>query len=629
MPASPAVRPLPPRPSLEYEKKEAKRLLRRLRAGDPDALARARAQHPALASDPSRIRLADAQLVLAREYGFASWPRLVRWFGDVERQQRVLHPHRYISHPRQLFEGQVRRWRAELRGGDPVVRRMLAAYVPRFYGMRPEEVPTEGVTDDELRLAEARQNCAPSWEVLIERAEADARRFPRTRDWLELTPRDRAARAIAAADLDTLRRVTEAHPELLRDAADDAEIGMSLMTTALHGERKRGEAAMRPIVTWLVAQGFDLQRTLNVHLCGHMGMPTEDVRWLLDRGADPNWVAPNGIPVLEHALLRYWNGEAVDLVAARATPRKALWIAAGLGDVEGVGRFLDRAGRPTAAGRRLRPDFGAVTKLAMPALPDPDDEEILVEALFVASFNGRGAVIEYLASRGAPVNSVVYGGPILDLAVGNAWVPAVEALIRSGADPDLRGPSERHSARESAWGHFESRPDAPGRRRIAELCGLDPDAILAERDARPAPTPAPRAELQRTVALAADDARRNGRDVVRPENLLFGLLRGDDFSAMMFFRSSRMDLERFNAELGERARPAAGQPDGAALPLDPDAQTAMDAAVALAVERRQEQVMGIHVLHALLRDDDGPAAALLARYGASAAALREQLERAF
>src|SRR5437763_8784130 len=46
MSAAPALRALPARPSLEFERKEAKALLRRLRAGDPDAVARARVRHP-------------------------------------------------------------------------------------------------------------------------------------------------------------------------------------------------------------------------------------------------------------------------------------------------------------------------------------------------------------------------------------------------------------------------------------------------------------------------------------------------------------------------------------------------------------------------------------------------------
>src|SRR5687768_17724993 len=100
-----ALRPLPPRPSLEFEHKEAKALLRRLRAGDPEALARARARHSAIdASAPARIRLADAQLVIAREYGFTSWPRLVRYFGDVDRQR---YSHRSI-HRRDFYDSMVR-----------------------------------------------------------------------------------------------------------------------------------------------------------------------------------------------------------------------------------------------------------------------------------------------------------------------------------------------------------------------------------------------------------------------------------------------------------------------------------------------------------------------------------------
>ena len=62
-------------------------------------------------------------------------------------------------------------------------------------------------------------------------------------------------------------------------------------------------------------------------------MEPETVRWYLDRGANPDWLPPNGITVLEHAIARYRNGTSVDLIAQRVRPRQALWIAAGLGDV--------------------------------------------------------------------------------------------------------------------------------------------------------------------------------------------------------------------------------------------------------------------------------------------------------
>jgi hypothetical protein len=81
-------RNLPARPNLEYLKNEAKDRLDDLRRADPSA------------------QLADAQHALAREYGFASWPKMKahveaaaapddspftgRWIADVTRSTR--HP---------------------------------------------------------------------------------------------------------------------------------------------------------------------------------------------------------------------------------------------------------------------------------------------------------------------------------------------------------------------------------------------------------------------------------------------------------------------------------------------------------------------------------------------------------
>ena len=71
------TRSLPAVPSLEQQKKQARELLNAARAGDAEALQRVRSHHPrAAAVDPLALSLADAQLVLAREYGFPSWPRL-------------------------------------------------------------------------------------------------------------------------------------------------------------------------------------------------------------------------------------------------------------------------------------------------------------------------------------------------------------------------------------------------------------------------------------------------------------------------------------------------------------------------------------------------------------------------
>jgi ankyrin repeat protein len=60
---------LPARPSLDHLRHEARDLLRAAQAGDPAAADRIRA----VSATPT---LANAQLALAREYGFASWARL-------------------------------------------------------------------------------------------------------------------------------------------------------------------------------------------------------------------------------------------------------------------------------------------------------------------------------------------------------------------------------------------------------------------------------------------------------------------------------------------------------------------------------------------------------------------------
>lgn len=71
------ARHVPVRPDLRQLKHQAKDLLRDIRAGEPAALEELRASHPS-PPDPAEVRLADAQLTLARSYGVRSWPRLVQ-----------------------------------------------------------------------------------------------------------------------------------------------------------------------------------------------------------------------------------------------------------------------------------------------------------------------------------------------------------------------------------------------------------------------------------------------------------------------------------------------------------------------------------------------------------------------
>jgi hypothetical protein len=93
---------LPVRPDLEQLHRQAKELLRAVRAGDAAAIAELREHHPEPV-DPSAAKLADAQLVLARSYDTSSWTRLAVavqladaiWRDDVEKVRTLV-----VRHPR-------------------------------------------------------------------------------------------------------------------------------------------------------------------------------------------------------------------------------------------------------------------------------------------------------------------------------------------------------------------------------------------------------------------------------------------------------------------------------------------------------------------------------------------------
>jgi hypothetical protein len=90
-------RHFPVRPNLDQLRHQAKDLLHAIRRGESEALAEFDKRHPR-ETDPATMKLADAQLVLARSYGLSSWPRLVTacrmtdaiWRGDVDSVRKLV-----------------------------------------------------------------------------------------------------------------------------------------------------------------------------------------------------------------------------------------------------------------------------------------------------------------------------------------------------------------------------------------------------------------------------------------------------------------------------------------------------------------------------------------------------------
>jgi len=83
-------RDLPARPNLEQYRKQAKDLARNRGLGVPDALNRIGRHHPRFHNlqesdiQSARFTLTDAQLVIAREHGFESWPKFARYIETLD-----------------------------------------------------------------------------------------------------------------------------------------------------------------------------------------------------------------------------------------------------------------------------------------------------------------------------------------------------------------------------------------------------------------------------------------------------------------------------------------------------------------------------------------------------------------
>ena len=93
-------RGLPERPHLDVPRREARELLDQWRDGQPEALERIRGRHPKYHDadratlTTARLRLSDAQLVVAREYGFTNWSALkhrIELSAVADKLERAIH----------------------------------------------------------------------------------------------------------------------------------------------------------------------------------------------------------------------------------------------------------------------------------------------------------------------------------------------------------------------------------------------------------------------------------------------------------------------------------------------------------------------------------------------------------
>lgn len=362
---------LPEKPSLEFERKRAKQLLHAIHEGDLGPLVRVRRHVGDVSSH--EVNLSHVHLTVAREYGFPSWPKLVQFFETLGRHEKA--GPRLQSHRRHYYEMQVQQLIRAHAARRTYVTRGLAAFVPRLYSRTDAEIFSATLQEDDAKLVVARMQRFMSWNALAENADR-------------------------ASEQENHDRLQPLEPMPFMQGLASSSDGAKLSRALLIGPHVK----------------------------------TKDVAHLLERGADPNWLPPSGVPILEHALMNYWNPEAVDLIARRVTPRKGFWISAGLGDVAGMLKFLDVNGNPTEAARQNRPDF-LLVGFNTPCRPDADNLEILWEAFAVAGFNQRLGAIDALLERGFPIDYAEWGSTLLQWAEGNRISVLRDHLLKRGARP--------------------------------------------------------------------------------------------------------------------------------------------------------------------------------------------------
>jgi HEAT repeat protein len=162
---------LPATPSLEQLKKQAKELLCAYRAGDPEAVRRIRSQLTAPAPPSAAVRLASVLHTLAREYGFASWPKLKQ---HVEALAGSAAPAEPL--PQQVERLGARDWRVILAADEALARAGQAGREAAIAGLaHPHPRVRRGCAS--FLDHQATDACVPAlWQVALKDAVPAVRR---------------------------------------------------------------------------------------------------------------------------------------------------------------------------------------------------------------------------------------------------------------------------------------------------------------------------------------------------------------------------------------------------------------------------------------------------------------------
>lgn len=427
--AAPSNGQLPTRPSLEQSRNQARELLRAFQAADPAARQRVEQHHPRaaeVAAPGARFTLSDAQLVVAREAGLPSWPRLRRQIERITGPERRRPFVRRLSYYDERGEGMLSVLETNQKRALDLVRR----FHPRFADATDAEIQEAQLTRDDARLIVAQEHGYLSWEAFAQAVAA-------LEDGRASEPFLEAFEAIQADRLEELDALLEKHPDLPNARGTNSNTLLNLA-----GALGKVEAVRR-----LLARGADSNIGNNkgwtpLHQAGYRGpqdgISVELIRLHLAAGArtDVSAHGDGGTPLVQ--ALFWGHRENAELLAEPGIVPNNLRVAAGLGRVDLVRSHFTREGR-------LKPSAGAHREFHRPHsgfpawVPSDDPQEILDEALVWAAKSNRTEPMAFLIERGANPNGDPYRGTPLAWAAANGRLEAAGWLLEHGAEVNHRG----------------------------------------------------------------------------------------------------------------------------------------------------------------------------------------------
>ncbi len=431
--------------NLEQQKKQARELLRAIRTGRADALTRLRAQHlrwvkVADTTAQREIALHDAQFVIAREQGFASWTKLKAY---AEPSPHTRHTRLFVADMKWISD-RVHGLLQTRSSAGPAALEQIREWHPRFDGCSDEEIRQAPFTEADAQLVYAREHGFDSWDDLARRVTllASDSSVPAGEPFLA------AFEALKSSDVAALNSLLTRNPRLARDRGTNGNTLLNLaVSIAAHAKPAVGLA----LVESLLAAGADVndgndRGATPLHQAGYSNQCAIAAA-LIEKGADLDVEAhgSGGTPLI---FALFWgHREVSDLLGRRSAAPGNLRACAGLGSKDLMERCFSGETTLTfeacAARGFYRPHSGFPDWQ-----PSTDPQEILDEALVWACKSGRTEVLPRLLRAGARLNADPYRGtPLIWAAWGNRMETAMW-LIDHGAIVDQKatfgGPNHGH-----------------------------------------------------------------------------------------------------------------------------------------------------------------------------------------